>query len=621
MLLRLKITLLVIGIIILMVVSFGLGNWFTLQESNARFEHTAMDGRADLWAQIINSQATAMKNASSTLIRDRATRKALKNEDVTSLAESAITTFNLLSASGVISRLQLTNTNGKVLFSAPVAFAGNSRKALIEKAISSGRIVNGIERDDDGKLLNVVAFPLSMRGKVVGSGVFEKELHSALDEFKAISTSDVLITNLSDLVDYTTNQSLFTQFKTGLHELHSQSTDVFKADKLYYSVVNLPIYNEVGKLMANFISAKDFTKSYHKQQNVLMVSTLVLILVVILSLISVYMYMGYVLKPLSVAVDNLKELSDGNLSIDIVVDSNDEVGRIQSAMLVTVNNLRSIMMQIIKMIEQLGDASNEMRTSAASTNQGVHKEQEELLQLTSAITQMTATVQEVARNANVAAQSTEKSDQIAREGQQLVNQTISSIQSLAGEVENATGVVMQLKADSDRIGDILDVIRGIAEQTNLLALNAAIEAARAGEQGRGFAVVADEVRSLASRTQQSTQEIQDMIESLQSKVQNVSQVMQSSQEKVVESVSLSGKSGELLNTITEAVDNISDMNTQIATAAEEQASVSEEINRNAVNINQISENSAKGVDVIFEGTDRLSDITGNLSEISSKFKI
>jgi len=619
MLLRVRITVLVVFIIILVGIAFETASWITLENSKERFEQSTMEGRSELWKQIINSQASAMANNTSALIRDRATRKALKNMDVAMLKENVSTTYNLLNASGVISRLQITDVVGKVLYSSNTSFSEKSRKLLIDKAITGGKVVSGIERDDDGKLLNVVAFPLSMRGKVIGSGVYAKDLTQAIAEFKNINNSSVIIVSANGDIDYVTDKDLFNGLNSGLSSMDSNSISVLNAQDNYYSVVNLPVKDDGGNVLASFITAKNFTESYNHQQSVNLISMIALIVVVLVSLLIVYLYMAFLLKPLDQAVSNLTEISEGNLSLDINVKSNDEIGSLQKGMRTTVEKLRDIISQIITMTGQLSNASNNIGHSAASTRDGVHKEQAELSQLTTAITEMTATVQEVARNASVAAESTEKADAEARGGQQLVQQTISSIKSLATEVDNASQVVNQVKEDSNAIGAILDVIRGIAEQTNLLALNAAIEAARAGEQGRGFAVVADEVRSLASRTQQSTQEIQDMIESLQSKVHGASLVMLSSQEKVNESVSLASKSGDSLNVITTAVTNISDMNIQIATAAEQQASVSEEINRNAVNINQISESSAEGVDVIFQGTDQLADITNSLNNIVNKF--
>jgi methyl-accepting chemotaxis protein len=208
---------------------------------------------------------------------------------------------------------------------------------------------------------------------------------------------------------------------------------------------------------------------------------------------------------------------------------------------------------------------------------------------------MSNTVQEIARNAARAAESADQADKEALQSKQVVTQTKLAINELATEVEKATQVIHQLEAESDNIGTILDVIRDIADQTNLLALNAAIEAARAGEQGRGFAVVADEVRSLASRTQDSTQQIKTMIERLQTGANNAVAVMETGRAQAQRSVQQATQAEGSLEVITKAVGTINEMNMQIASAAEEQNSVSSEINRNIHNIGQVTEQTFQGV--------------------------
>jgi methyl-accepting chemotaxis protein len=198
---------------------------------------------------------------------------------------------------------------------------------------------------------------------------------------------------------------------------------------------------------------------------------------------------------------------------------------------------------------------------------------------------------------------------------------VETIVGLAAEIESASEVIRNLEKDSNQIGSILDVIKGIAEQTNLLALNAAIEAARAGEQGRGFAVVADEVRTLASRTQESTEEIQSMIEKLQSGAKVAVSVMSDSRKYADDSVSHAKSAGEALEMITQSISTITEMNTQIATAAEEQSAVSEEINGNIVNINHAAEEAAEGANSTSTESERLAEMAKELQLLVHQFKI
>jgi methyl-accepting chemotaxis protein len=227
----------------------------------------------------------------------------------------------------------------------------------------------------------------------------------------------------------------------------------------------------------------------------------------------------------------------------------------------------------------------------------------------------------VARNASSAADEAHTADLEAQQGKQVVSETTQAISSLANEVDNASTVIQKLESDSESISSILDVIRGIAEQTNLLALNAAIEAARAGEQGRGFAVVADEVRSLANRTQESTQEIQKMIEKLQSGASDAVEVMVKGRDWANTSVEKAEQAASALERITKAVDVINSMNTQIATAAEEQSAVAQEIDRNVTNIHQVSNQTADGATQTAGASDELARLATDLQQLVSHFKL
>ena len=262
--------------------------------------------------------------------------------------------------------------------------------------------------------------------------------------------------------------------------------------------------------------------------------------------------------------------------------------------------------------EHLSSVTSQMQAQSDQAKQGVSKQQLETDQIATAINQMTATVQEVARSATDAAAAAGQADQEANSGRDVVTKTVDSIQSLANHVEKAADVIQQLEVDTSEIGSVLDVIKGIADQTNLLALNAAIEAARAGEQGRGFAVVADEVRTLASRTQESTQEINTMIEKLQAGAKDAVSAMETGRDQARSGVEQALLAGQSLDSITQAVATINDMNTHIASAAEEQSSVAEEINRNVVNISQVANETADNVTQVADQSAELGNLASTL---------
>ena len=284
--------------------------------------------------------------------------------------------------------------------------------------------------------------------------------------------------------------------------------------------------------------------------------------------------------------------SDLTQESDII--GNDELGAAGRAFNAMLGQFREIINGVTRSAGNLVGEAERLSATAEQTNVGMQRQQAEIHQVVTAMNEMAATVQEVARNTATAAESADGTRAESANGKQVVSHTMESIDRLAGEVERAADVIHKLEEDSADIGTILDTIKGIAEQTNLLALNAAIEAARAGEQGRGFAVVADEVRTLANRTQQSTEEIQAMIEQLQRGAREAVRVMEEGRKQAQSSVEQAASAGDSLGKITAAVDSINDMNAQIASAAEEQSAVAEEMNRNIVNINQVAEETAGG---------------------------
>ncbi len=322
---------------------------------------------------------------------------------------------------------------------------------------------------------------------------------------------------------------------------------------------------------------------------------------------------------LTTSIDLIESNSD--LTARLSISSQDELGAMANSLNRMLEKFQQSMSKVSRTTERLATTSEELTAVTRETTDAVNRQRSETDSVAAAMNEMNATVQEVSNNASNAANSASEANQQTLHGKQIVNDSIAAIERLAEEISKASEVINHLEKDSEAIGSVLDVIRGIAEQTNLLALNAAIEAARAGEQGRGFAVVADEVRTLASRTQESTQEIQVMIERLQDGSRRAVAAMEEGANQASVSVEYASKAGDALETITQAVGQISEMNTLIATAAEEQSAVAEEINANVSNISHVADDTATGANQVTSESEKLAQVAVELQTMVNQFKI
>nr|WP_330212295.1 methyl-accepting chemotaxis protein [Pseudomonas sp. Z18(2022)] len=328
-----------------------------------------------------------------------------------------------------------------------------------------------------------------------------------------------------------------------------------------------------------------------------------------------------IVGPLSHAVRAAENVAQGDLTQNVEVTGDDEVTRLLVALQTMQGSLRSTLQLIRQSAGQMAASATDLNGITDQSSRSLQKQTAEIEQAATAVNEMTSAADEVARNAVSTSESTRLSNETARDGQQRVGETVSAIQALSTNIGETSSLVQNLADQSRDIGKVLDVIRSIAEQTNLLALNAAIEAARAGESGRGFAVVADEVRALAHRTQQSTLEIDQMVTAMRTGSSEALTSMQSSTQRASETLILAEGAGGALSQITDSIDQIHQRNLVIASAAEEQAQVAKEVDRNIVNIRDLSAQSSSGAGQINGSSHELARLAVSLNEAVARFQL
>jgi methyl-accepting chemotaxis protein len=346
-----------------------------------------------------------------------------------------------------------------------------------------------------------------------------------------------------------------------------------------------------------------------------------LMVALVIAVLAAWLITRQIVTPLNAVVRASNKIAKGDLSEDVVTDRADELGQLQSSTQAMVKSLRGLISHIGNGAVQINDVSRQLLQITDAGKAGIAQQRTETDQVATAMNEMAATVQEVAANASQASSAAEAADKEAQEGDRKVNQAVTEMDRLALQMTLASEAVQQLQHESDQIGSVLDVIKSVAEQTNLLALNAAIEAARAGEAGRGFAVVADEVRALAKRTQQSTTEIETLIKKLKDGVDKVTTLTSSSRDLTANTLVLGNDAGAALKRITSAVSSIQQMNLQIATAAEEQSAVAEEINRSILSVRDIAEQTAQASGETAQSSAGMAKLSGQLQQQIAQFRL
>ena len=443
-----------------------------------------------------------------------------------------------------------------------------------------------------------------------------------------IAAYDKLVTTAEGKALYDQFKNTFTAYRTGIAQSFTLAEQGRRDELTKLLLVDMKTVvdgsgkqlSDLAQLFTQQVAAESEKSKAHYETS----RTIVSLFIALAALATVALAMlltRSIVRPLSEAVIAAEHVAQGDLTRPIETHGNDEVSRLLKALAAMQRNLRETLQGISGSATQLAKAADELSAVTLDSNQSLQQQNNEIEQAATAVNEMTSAVEEVARNAVSTSDATRQSSESAHLGQERVSETASAISSLAHDVQSTGELVRSLANQSQDIGKVLDVIRAIAEQTNLLALNAAIEAARAGESGRGFAVVADEVRALAYRTQQSTQEIEQMVQGMRNGSSQALDAMNASASRAANTLVLAERAGEALQTITASVHEIHERNLVIASAAEEQAQVAREVDRNLVNIRDLSVRSATGADQTSASSHELSQLANALQGMVRRFRV
>lgn len=514
---------------------------------------------------------------------------------------------------GLFSMAQISKMREAVIHTEEVSHAGTSAIARIRDNSLSIRVITlrmMLNRD-----------PALLKLSVERMNFLRGELNKAMAEYRPIvppeaadtfSKMDSVVRSYNDkltqylaLSQQNDSAAMLQLLNGGIQDLSNQTGDLFNA-LVKINAEQAALYTRGAKGVYD---------------NAMQTTVGMLILVFIVTLVLAWTLVRSITNPLRKSTEFAENIAKGNLTSHIEITGADEVSNLQRSLTAMQNSLIDTLRLIGDSSHQLAAAAQEMTAVTNQTSNDLNNQNAEIQQAATAVNEMTAAVEEVARNAVSTADASNTSTTTTQLGRQRVDLTVQAIRRMGHHVEDATRQVEELAAHSQDIGNILDVIRGVAEQTNLLALNAAIEAARAGEAGRGFAVVADEVRALAGRTQNSTQEIENMVVAIRAGTAKVVETMQANNEQVLETLDTAQTAGNALDEIADAILLIHERNTVIASACEEQAQVAREIDRNLVNIRDLSIQTSGGAVQIDSASQSLSGLSHELKGMIARFQL
>ncbi len=604
-----------LGILTLAAALLSLEHYRYIQKE-AEFHTEYLNGLNHIWTAISDNERTNMASHFTSLTRNRKLSTGLYRGNREAILDAVAPTATRVKAMNIADNLVIVDKNGEISYSMIEGLSQPPEAA--KRSLSSGKQEGGFEMTSDGRLVNLITFPLYDRSDLVGIGVYEKGLEDVVKKIKASNGKEILIFDrLGSVITSTADSPID---RSILDTDSPQYLTLARNDRTY-GIGILPLHGDNGNKVGYMVSMEEISETHAAQQRleIISYSAAFAILVLLTSIVAIYMKLA--LRPLDHSIRHIERIASGDLSQDIPNKCNNEFKRLLGSMQKMNQDLRDLVGHIATTSDQLVSTVEEVDQAAHLTSEAVNDQKQEIDLLASALTEMTSTASEVAENIQKLSDSADESMVSAESGNRIVMQSVDSIHSLSDEIRKGSDVIQALVERSQRIGTVLEVIKSIAEQTNLLALNAAIEAARAGEQGRGFAVVADEVRNLAGKTQHSTKEIEQIISALQNGVEEAVTVMAQSASHAEASSSQAATIGEVLDSIRHQISMINELSTQVATAAEQQSITTEEMNKNIQRISDKADATSTQSSSTSAIVTQLADSSQTLKQEMKRFKV
>ncbi len=584
-------------------------------------EHTRiLDARALLDSQLV-ARLNTMRQEIRALTRNRGIAKALKRRDEAALAEAASPSFNRTSSSGSLDAMIIADSHGMPLFSTLKPLLGGAASELLARVAGTKKIEHDLVEAVAGRPALMLAFPLYSRGKMKGIGAYLTWIENITASLASTGNTEVVLWNGANEIVHASDPEL----GAAIHEQAVAGTpdwSTIHVGERHFSSTYFPLKSHEDLPVASIAILHDVSDSHGRVVLAGSIQAVVTGLTIITIIALLWLLISRAFTPVGHAARAVANITAGDLRTDIVALKGDnEVLDMLDGIRQMRERLRRVIHSINELTGQLNSATSESADAIRRIDAGARRQQADTQSVAEAMDQMTRTVREVEENAVGAEESAKCAEKQAGKSRDVMAATLDAMQLLSSEVSASAAAIDAVNQESEAIGQILNVIQSIAEQTNLLALNAAIEAARAGEQGRGFAVVADEVRSLANRTQDATTEIRGMIETLRKSTHAAVGIMRTNQQRAEASVGDVATADTAIDAINQGIGRITGKNRQIVAISHEHGEATRAITERVHSISQIAIQTAEQAAHSAAASENLTQLADRLRNAISHFRL